>query len=64
MDQQLYDFGMIGLGGMGRNFLLNVADDGFGALGTDIDGEKVAALNEEGEAMRVKGVATQEEFVH
>ena len=63
MDQQLYDFGMIGLGVMGRNFLLNVADDGFGALGTDIDQESVAALNDEGKDMRVKGVGTQQEFV-
>ncbi|MEM6397235.1 MAG: NADP-dependent phosphogluconate dehydrogenase [Bacteroidota bacterium] len=63
MDHQLYDFGMIGLGVMGRNFLLNVADDDFGALGTDIDEEKVAALNDEGETMRVKGVGTQDEFV-
>ncbi|MEM7572821.1 MAG: NADP-dependent phosphogluconate dehydrogenase [Bacteroidota bacterium] len=63
MDHQLYDFGMIGLGVMGRNFLLNVADDGFGALGTDIDAEKIAALNEEAGEMRVKGVGTQQEFV-
>jgi 6-phosphogluconate dehydrogenase len=64
MDQQLYDFGMIGLGVMGRNFLLNVADDGFGALGTDINEESVASLNEEGKDMRVKGVGTQQEFVN
>ncbi|MBB4079126.1 6-phosphogluconate dehydrogenase [Lewinella aquimaris] len=63
MDQQLYDFGMIGLGVMGRNFLLNVADDGYGALGTDIDDESVEALNHEGKDMRVKGVGTQKEFV-
>lgn len=63
MDQQLYDFGMIGLGVMGRNFLLNVADDGFGALGTDINEQAVQALNEEGAGMRVKGVGTQAEFV-
>ncbi|MCP9234618.1 NADP-dependent phosphogluconate dehydrogenase [Lewinella sp. JB7] len=63
MDQQLYDFGMIGLGVMGRNFLLNVADDGFGALGTDIDEDSVSALNSEGKDMRVKGVGTQKEFV-
>ncbi len=63
MDQQLYDFGMIGLGVMGRNFLLNVADDGFGALGTDIDADSVIALNSEGKDMRVKGVDTQKEFV-
>lgn len=63
MNHQLYDFGMIGLGVMGRNFLLNVADDGFAALGTDINEASVTALNEEGEGMNVKGVATQQEFV-
>jgi 6-phosphogluconate dehydrogenase len=64
MEHQLFDFGMIGLGTMGRNFLLNVADDGFSALGTDINEASVKALNEEGEGMRVKGVHTQEEFVN
>jgi 6-phosphogluconate dehydrogenase len=63
MTHQLYDFGMIGLGVMGRNFLLNVADDGFAALGTDINEASVTALNEEGEGMNVKGVGTQREFV-
>lgn len=63
MNHQLYDFGMIGLGVMGRNFLLNVADDGFAALGTDINEDSVNALNTEGEGMNVKGVHTQKEFV-
>ena len=63
MTHQLYDFGMIGLGVMGRNFLLNVADDGFAALGTDINEDSVQALNAEGEGMNVKGVHTQKEFV-
>ena len=54
---------MIGLGVMGRNFLLNVADDGYAALGTDINEESVSALNKEGEGMNVKGVGTQQEFV-
>ena len=58
-----YDFGMIGLGVMGRNFLLNVADDGYAALGQDINTEQVAALNEEGKGMNVRGVESQEEFV-
>ena len=63
MTHQQYDFGMIGLGVMGRNFLLNVADDGFAALGTDINEDSVKALNAEGEGMNVKGVHTQKEFV-
>lgn len=59
----MYDFGMIGLGVMGRNFLLNVADDGFAALGTDVNEDAVNALNTEGEGMNVQGVHTQQEFV-
>lgn len=43
-----YDFGLIGLGVMGRNFILNVADNGFSAFGHDLDMEKVQALKEEG----------------
>ncbi len=44
----MYDFGLIGLGVMGRNFILNVADHGFSAIGQDIDQEKVDALIKEG----------------
>jgi 6-phosphogluconate dehydrogenase len=43
-----YDFGLVGLGVMGRNFILNVADNGFTAFGNDLDEEKVNALIEEG----------------
>lgn len=43
-----YDFGLVGLGVMGRNFILNVADNGFTAFGNDLDKEKVKALVEEG----------------
>lgn len=43
-----YDFGLVGLGVMGRNFILNVADNGFTAYGHDMDTEKVNALKEEG----------------
>ncbi len=46
--EQKYDFGLIGLGVMGRNFILNVADNGFTAFGHDTDSEKVNALKEEG----------------
>ena len=43
-----YDFGLVGLGVMGRNFILNVVDNGFTAFGNDLDKEKVAALITEG----------------
>ncbi len=43
-----YDFGLVGLGVMGRNFILNVADNGFSAFGNDLDEEKVTALIDEG----------------
>jgi 6-phosphogluconate dehydrogenase len=58
-----YDFGMIGLGVMGRNFLLNVADHGFSALGMDLDAEKAKALEEEGAGKAVKGTTSTEEFI-
>ena len=40
----MYDFGLVGLGVMGQNFILNVADNGFSAFGYDLDDEKVEAL--------------------
>lgn len=46
--EQKYDFGLVGLGVMGRNFILNVAGNGFTAFGNDLDEEKVNALIEEG----------------
>ncbi|MCB0556654.1 MAG: NADP-dependent phosphogluconate dehydrogenase [Phaeodactylibacter sp.] len=58
-----YDFGMIGLGVMGRNFLLNVADHGFSAAGLDLDPEKAAALEAEASGKPVKGTADTATFV-
>ena len=64
MNQTQYNFGMIGLGVMGRNFLLNIADQGFSVLGFDKDPEKGAALEKAASADRkVKGTATLEEFI-
>lgn len=41
---ELFDFGMIGLGTMGRNLLLNMADHGYKVIGYDKDAGKTAAL--------------------
>lgn len=38
-------FGMIGLGTMGSNLLLNIADNGYSCSGYDIDSSKVENLN-------------------
>ncbi len=56
-------FGMIGLGTMGRNFLLNVAEHGFSCVGFDLDAEKVELLNKEGADYTVEGVKTLDEFI-
>ena len=48
MQNNIYDFGLVGLGVMGRNFILNVADHNFSAFGFDLDPEKVSALIKEG----------------
>ena len=45
MDTQ-YDFGMIGLGVMGSNLLLNMADHGFAAIGYDLKPERTRAFEE------------------
>ncbi len=44
MTQKKFDIGMIGLGAMGRNLLLNLADHGYAAAGYDREAEKVKAL--------------------
>lgn len=62
MSQQ-FDFGMIGLGVMGRNFILNVADHGFSAIGLDTDLAKANTLDEEGAGKMVKGTTSKEEFI-
>lgn len=58
-----YDFGMIGLGVMGRNFLLNIADKGFAAAGLDLDPEKAQSFREEGAKRNVLGTTNQDEFL-
>ncbi|MCL7988030.1 NADP-dependent phosphogluconate dehydrogenase [Sphingobacterium sp. lm-10] len=45
-----YDFGIVGLGVMGRNLLLNMADHSFAVAGLDLDAEKAASLQAEAAA--------------
>ncbi|MXV51107.1 NADP-dependent phosphogluconate dehydrogenase [Pedobacter sp. HMF7647] len=60
---ELHDFGIVGLGVMGRNLLLNMADHHFAVAGLDLDTEKVASLKTEAsEGHRVHGTNSAEEF--
>jgi 6-phosphogluconate dehydrogenase len=47
MNANNIDFGMVGLGVMGRNLLLNIAEKGYSVIGLDRDAEKVAAIESE-----------------
>ncbi len=63
MDQIKADIGLIGLGVMGRNLALNVADHGFSIVGLDLDKDKVKALADEGDQKSVAAVSTMDEFL-
>ncbi len=59
---ETYDFGLIGLGVMGRNFILNIAEKGHSALGYDPDDKAVNDFNEEVKHIKVKGVNSLHTF--
>jgi 6-phosphogluconate dehydrogenase len=64
MAKQSYHFGMIGLGVMGRNLLLNMADHGFSVIGFDKDQSKGTALESSASQGKVvKGVSTLKEML-
>jgi 6-phosphogluconate dehydrogenase len=64
MEDIKYDFGMIGLGVMGSNLLLNMADHGFSVIGYDTNPVKTKAFESSAtEGTKVKGVNTLEEMI-
>jgi len=59
-----YNYGVIGLGVMGRNLLYNIADNGFSTVGFDLDEEKVIELRKGvASGTQVAGAVSLEEFV-
>ncbi len=54
---------MVGLGVMGRNFVLNLADRGFSVAGYDKDLGKVAALRDEADHREIRAAAEIVEFI-
>jgi 6-phosphogluconate dehydrogenase len=61
--QQQYEIGMVGLGVMGRNLALNMADHVHFVAGYDKDSTKVAALTQEAENRDIHGALDIKEFV-
>ncbi|KQC01107.1 NADP-dependent phosphogluconate dehydrogenase [Pedobacter sp. Hv1] len=58
-----YAFGMVGLGTMGRNLLLNMADNGFAVTGYDKSEKMLQFFEEEGKDHNLKGFADINDFV-
>jgi 6-phosphogluconate dehydrogenase len=58
-----YEIGMAGLGVMGRNLALNMADKGFSVIGYDTDPEKTDALVREAAARPAAGAGDIAAFV-
>ncbi|HVB37531.1 MAG TPA: NAD(P)-binding domain-containing protein, partial [Vicinamibacterales bacterium] len=63
MVAERHEMGMIGLGVMGRNLVLNMADHGFPVVGFDKDASKVEALRREAGARPVRAAGSLEEFL-
>src|SRR5690242_6311016 len=62
-ENKKYSIGMIGLGTMGRNLLLNIADHGFSGAGYDKDAGKVRMLDQLSRGKNVKGFADVNQFI-
>lgn len=58
-----YKLGMIGLGTMGRNLLLNMADKGFEVTGYDKDQKMIDKLKVEGKSHDLEGFSDIKKFV-
>jgi 6-phosphogluconate dehydrogenase len=64
MNNATFDFAIVGIGVMGSNLLLNLADNGFAVLGYDTNTEKTIALEKQAPpGTTVKGVNSVEELV-
>ena len=60
---QQFEIGMVGLGVMGRNLVLNMADRGFSVAGYDKDPAKVEALRKESKELNVCGAVEILNFI-
>ncbi len=61
--QQTHELGMVGLGVMGRNLVLNFADHGSTVAGYDKDQTKVEALRKEAAEGKISAAANMVDFI-
>ena len=64
MEKQKYDYGMIGLGTMGRNIVFNMNDHGYNVIGFDKNNSQVETLKTEAGTRNVSATANLDEFVN
>ncbi len=64
MPENKYDFGMVGLGVMGSNLLMNMADHGFAVIGYDKNPDKIKLFESSAtKGTTVKGVNKLQELI-
>ena len=63
MAEQKYDYGMIGLGTMGRNLVLNINDHKYSVAGFDKDNAQVEALKKDAWDRNIVATSNLHEFV-
>ena len=63
MDRHSARIGVVGLGVMGRNLVLNIADRGYRVTGYDIDPDKVTALQNETGDRAIVSVGELDQFI-
>lgn len=63
VNNQSYDIGMIGLGVMGHNLLLNMAHHGYKGIGYDKDHNKVQKLRQEAKDSAVQYTSNIQELI-
>ncbi len=63
MKEQKYDYGMIGLGTMGRNLAYNMSDHGYTVIGYDKNISQVETLKQEAGNENIFAISNLEEFI-
>jgi 6-phosphogluconate dehydrogenase len=64
MVEENYDFGMIGIGTMGRNLVLNMSDHGYSVAAIDRNIDQVELLKKEADGRNVFATSDENEFLN